>query len=174
MRSLAQVITLVTQWIDAYGIHHWLIFRTSYRKLTLVEFEPTTTEFCLDPLANLAIKPWVQLDLRAYIVQLVQFYPFVQCRRLILVFASASSNIFFKQSLAEVITLVPEWIDTYGIHHWQIFKSSYRKLAWVVFEPTTTELRSDALTDWTIVPWLQLPLRANFVQLLQFHLLVSK
>ena len=137
-------------------------------------FEPTTTEFCLDPLANLAIKPWVQLDLRANIVQLVQFYPFVQCRRLILVFAFASSNISFKQSLAEVITLVPESIDTYGIYHWQIFKSSYRKLAWVVFEPTTTELRSDALTDWTIVPWLQLPLRANFVQLLQFHLLVSK
>ena len=39
---------------------------------------------------------------------------------------------------------------------------SYRKLAWVGFEPTTTEFRSDALTDWAIRPWVQLALRANF------------
>ena len=51
------------------------------------------------------------------------------------------------------------------------FWSSYRKLAWVGFEPTTTEFRSDALTDWAIRPWVQLTFRANFVQLLQFHLL---
>ena len=57
----------------------------------------------------------------------------------------------------------------YGIHNWRIVISSYRKLAWVGFEPTTTELRSDALTDWAIRPWVQLALRANFVQLLQFH-----
>ena len=30
------------------------------------------------------------------------------------------------------------------------FRSSYTKLAWVGFEPTTTEFRSDALTDWAI------------------------
>ena len=41
------------------------------------------------------------------------------------------------------------------------------------FEPTTTEFRSDALTDWAITPWVQLPLRANFVQLLEFHLFVQ-
>ena len=41
------------------------------------------------------------------------------------------------------------------------------------FEPTTTDFRSDALTDWGIKPWVQLVLRANFVQLLQFHRLVS-
>ena len=64
---------------------------------------------------------------------------------------------------------VAEWVDTYGIHHWRILWSSYRKLAWVRFEPTTTEFRSDALTDWVIRPWVQLALRANFVQLLQFH-----
>ena len=46
-------------------------------------------------------------------------------------------------------------------------------LAWVGFEPTTTEFRSYALTDWAIRPWVQLALRANFVQLLQFHRLFS-
>ena len=61
------------------------------------------------------------------------------------------------------------YIYTYGIHHRRIFWSSYRKLAWVGFEPTTTAFRSDALTDWDIRPWVQLALRANFVQLLPFH-----
>ena len=55
----------------------------------------------------------------------------------------------------------------------RIFRSSYRKLVWVGFEPTTTEFRSDVLTDWAIRPWVQLTLRANFVQLLQFHLFVQ-
>ena len=64
---------------------------------------------------------------------------------------------------------VAEWVDTYGIHHWRILWSSYRKLAWLGFEPTTTEFRSDALTDWAIRPWVQIALRANFVQLLQFQ-----
>ena len=64
---------------------------------------------------------------------------------------------------------VAEWTDTYGIHHGRILWNSYRKLAWVGFEPTTTEVRSDALTDWAIRPWVQLGLRPNFVQLLQFH-----
>ena len=29
-------------------------------------------------------------------------------------------------------------VDTYGNHHWRIFRSSCRNLAWVEFEPTTT------------------------------------
>ena len=29
---------------------------------------------------------------------------------------------------------VAEWTDAYGIHHWRILWSSYRKLAWVEFE----------------------------------------
>ena len=53
---------------------------------------------------------------------------------------------------------VAEWVDTYGIHHWRIIWSSYRKLAWVGFEPTATEFRSDALNDWAIRPWVQLAL----------------
>ena len=28
-----------------------------------------------------------------------------------------------------------EWIDTYVIQHWRILRSSYRKLAWVGFQP---------------------------------------
>ena len=50
----------------------------------------------------------------------------------------------------------------YGIHHWRIFGSSYRKLAWAGFE--------DAVTVWAIRSWVQLALRANFVEPLQFHL----
>ena len=57
----------------------------------------------------------------------------------------------------------------YGIYHRRILWSSYRKLAWVWFEPTTTEFRSDALTDWATRPCVQLALKANFLQLLQFH-----
>ena len=134
-QSLTQVITLVAEWIDTYGIHHWSIFRSSYRKLAWVGFEPTTTEFRSDALTDWAIRPWVQLALRANFVQLLQFHLFVQCSRFIFVFAIVSHHICFKQNLTQVITLVAEWIDTYGIHHWRVFGNSYRKLAWVGFEP---------------------------------------
>ena len=66
-----------------------------------------------------------------------------------------------------------EWIDTYGIHHWRILRSSNRKLAWVGFHLTTTEFSSDALTNLTIRPWFQLALRANCAQLLKFHIFVQ-
>ena len=137
--------------------------RSSYRKLVWVGFESTTTKFRSDALTDLVIRPWVQLALKANFVQLLRFHLYVQCSRFISVFAFFSRHICFKRSLAQVIMLVAEWIDTYGIHHWRIFRSSYRKLAWVGFEPTTTEFRSDALTDWAIRPWVQLTLRANFV-----------
>ena len=52
------------------------------------------------------------------------------------------------------------------------FWSSYRMLAWVGFEPTTTKFRSDALTDWPIRPWVQPALKVNFIQLLQFYFFV--
>ena len=68
---------------------------------------------------------------------------------------------------------VAEWVDTYGIHHRRIFWSCYRKLAWVGFLHKTTEFRSDPITDWAIRPWVQLALRANLVQLLQFHAVLS-
>ena len=41
-------------------------------------------------------------------------------------------------------------IYMYGIYHWRIHWSNYRKLSWVGSEPTTTEFCSDALTDWAI------------------------
>ena len=53
------------------------------------------------------------------------------------------------------------------------FWSSYRKLAWMGFEPITTEFGLDALTDRAIRPWVQLALQANFMQLLQFQLFVQ-
>ena len=62
-----------------------------------------------------------------------------------------------------------EWTDTYSIH----LLSSYRELAWVRFKPTTTEFRSDDLTDWTIRPWVKPMLKANFVQLLKILRLLS-
>ena len=46
-------------------------------------------------------------------------------------------------------------INMYCIHHWRIIWRSYSKLAWVGFEPATTEFRSDALTDWAFWPWVQ-------------------
>ena len=44
------------------------------------------------------------------------------------------------------------------IHHWRILWSSNRKLVWVEFEPTKSEFCWNALTDWAIRPWVQLPL----------------
>ena len=65
------------------------------------------------------------------------------------------------------------YLCIYGIHQWRILWSSYRKLAWVGFESTTTEFRSDAPTYWAIRPRVQLALRVNFLQLLQFNCLFS-
>ena len=65
------------------------------------------------------------------------------------------------------------YIYMYGMHHWLILWSSYKKLAWMGFESMTTEFHSDTLADWAIRPWVQLVLRANFVQLFQFHCLFS-
>ena len=44
---------------------------------------------------------------------------------------------------------VAEWVDTYGIHHWRIIWSSYRKLTWVEFEPATTEFLSEHIYVYT-------------------------
>ena len=166
---LAQVISLVAQWIDTYGICHWIIFRCSYKKLALFGFEPTTTEFRSDALTDWAIKPFVQLVLWANFVQLFQIHLFVQWLGFISVFAFASHHICLKCSLAQVITLVEEWTSTYGVHHWKIFKRTYRNLAWLGFEPMTIDFRSDALANLALRSWVQLSLRANFLQLLHFH-----
>ena len=88
-----------------------------------------------------------------------------------------NAKISFKQrpyNLYNIyIYIYIKYLYIYGIHHWQILWSSYRKVAWVGFEPTTTEFRLDTLTNWTIRPCIQFTLRANFVQLFQFHRLFS-
>ena len=43
---------------------------------------------------------------------------------------------FFYKALPWHICM---YICIYGIHPWRIFRSSYKKLTWVGFEPTTTE-----------------------------------
>ena len=110
-----------------------------YRKLAWVGFEPMTTEFRSDALTDWAVWPWVQ---RSQLVKLLQFHLFVQCWHFILAIAFVSGHVYFKRNLVQVIMWVVEWINTYSIRHWRVFRSSYRKLAQVGFEPTTTEFRS--------------------------------
>ena len=97
-------------------------FWSSYRKLAWMGFEPMTTEFGLYALTDRAIRPWVQLALWANFMQLLQFQLFAQYSRLVLVIVFVSRHICFKNSLAPLITLVAEWIDTYDIHNWRIFE----------------------------------------------------
>ena len=150
-----------------------MIFRSSYRKLAWMGFESTTTEFHSDALTDWAIRPWVQLALRANFLQPLQFHLFVLCSRFVSFFAFVNRHICFKQGIAQLFTLVAEWIDTHCIHDWRIFRSSYRKLVRVGFKPTSTEFCPYALTDWSIRPWDQLALRVNFVQLLPVSSLCS-
>ena len=60
----------------------------------------------------------------------------------------SSRNIFIKMLIVSSLNIL---YYIYDIHHCKILRSSYRKLAWVGFEPTTTEFRSNApLTYWVI------------------------
>ena len=131
-----------------------------------VGFEFTTTKFCSDALTDWAIKLWVQLAVRANFLQLLQFYVLF---RVIFRFGYClrQSPRLSNGSNIEVIT----WV--YWNELRMILRSSYRKLAWVEFEPKTIEFHSDALTNWAIRPWVQLAFRAYFVQLLQFHVLLN-
>ena len=56
----------------------------------------------------------------------------------------------YKWYVYGIYIVYVKFIYIYGFHHWRIIWSSYRKLVWVWVEPTTTEFRSDALTDWAI------------------------
>ena len=152
-------------YICMYGMHHWRIFRSSYRKLVWVGFEPMTTLNSVRRSKRLSYhtvsstrsqsQPCAATPISSLCSEFI--FHFGLCLRQL---PQVNSRI--------VITLAAEWIDAYGIHHWRIFRSSYRKLAWVGFEPMTTEFRSDALTDCPITPWVQLALRANSVQLLLY------
>ena len=103
-------------------------------------FLPTITEFRSDDLTDWAIKTWVQLVLRAKFLQLLQFHLFVQCSHLISVIAFVTRHICFKRNLAQVITLVAEWINTYGIHHRKIFEVA---IAVASSNPTEGEISSE-------------------------------
>ena len=96
--------------INTYGIHYWRKFRNSYKKLAWVGFEPMNTEFRSDALGNWAIRPCVQLALRANFVQLLQVHLFVECSHFILAIAFFSRHICFKRKLAQAIMLVAEWL----------------------------------------------------------------
>ena len=160
----------VVEWANTYGIHHWQIVWSRYRKFAWVEFEPTITEFRLDALTNWTITSWVQLGLRAYFAQLFQF----QCHNSFRLFAFVSRHVYFHlRFLVDNHMSVFEWTETYGIFLCQNLQCSYRKLTWVRFEPTTTEFHSVTLSHWTIGSWIVLALRGNFAQLLQFHRMFS-
>ena len=106
------------EWIDTCDIHHWRVSKSIARKLVRVRFEPTTTEFCSDALTDWGIRPWVQVTIKANILQLHHFYLFVQCSRFISVFAFVSRHICFYVNSLTCYFVSTEWIDTYGIHHW--------------------------------------------------------
>ena len=151
----------VADWVNRYGIHHWSIFWGSYRKLAWVGFEPTTTEFRSDGLTNRAIRTWVELGFRANFVQLLIFHRLFSVTFHLGYCLGQWPYLFQSKFCWGNHMNVAEWVDTYGIYHRMNFWSSYRKLAWVGFEPMTTEFRSDVLTDWSISPRVQLGLRAN-------------
>ena len=93
---------------------------------------------------------------------------------------------------------VAEWPDTYGIHHWQIVRNSYRILTWSwtwtddhwillrCFNQLSYQVMSSyrtqnhlctatpiSSTNGAIRWWVHIALRITFAQLLQFHHLFS-
>ena len=72
---------------------------------------------------------------------------FFQCSHLILAIVLVSHHICSKQNITNVIISIADLIDTYDIHHWNIFRSSFKKLLFVWFEPTTKGFHSDVLTE---------------------------
>ena len=163
----------VAEWADKYGNHHWRILWSSYRKLTWVVCELTTTEPGLEALTNWDIRPRVQLALTAIFVQPLQVHHFFNVTFNFGRLASSVATFFYSKFSVGNHMSVAEWADKYGIHLWRILWSSYRKLAWVGIEPTTTEPRSHSLIDLAIMPWVQLALRTIFLQPLQFRHLFS-
>ena len=158
-----------------YGIYHspWTILRSSYRKLAWIGFEPMTNKFHSDALTDWAIRPWVQLTLRAKFKQLLQFHLLLSVRFHLSYCLHQSPHLFNWSFCIGNHMILVEWTGRYGIHHWTILRSSNRKLALVGFEPTTTEFYSYALTNWAIRPRIQLAFTVNFKPLIQFHLLFS-
>ena len=123
----------------------WRIIWSSDRKLAWGGYELTITEFRSDALTyclsghefNSNSDPFLY-SYSNYIVCLV--FDFISS----IAFISRHFYFTLKFSWGNHMS-VAEWSDTYGIHQWRIIWSSYRKLAWGGFEPTTTEFRSNPL-----------------------------
>ena len=88
-------------------------FWSSYRKLAWVGFESRATEFSPDTLTYWAIRPWVQVQLRASFVQILQYHLFVQCSHFVLGIAFGSRHLCFQRNLAQVVTLVADYTYIY-------------------------------------------------------------
>ena len=141
---LLSVIYMQTFHYTNLIFYHWKIIWSSYRKLTWVWFEPMTTEFRSDALTSWAIRPWVQLTLRANFVTLLRFHRLLSVRFYFGCCLRQSPR-FFNWNFLEVIT----WM-------------SWNKLMYMVF--TTEGLFEVAIESWhecDLNPW---PL--NFVQML--------
>ena len=136
-------------------------FRSSYSKLARVGFQPTTTEFRSEALTNWAIRPWVQLTLRANFVQLLQLH-------LCSVF-TFHSGLCLRQSPHLLLSEVSHRSSRCSGMNWYIQYSSRKDFLEVVIESwpewdlNPWPLNSVLETDWAITPWVQLTLRANFV-----------
>ena len=163
----------VAKWVDTYGIHQWRIIWSRYRKLAGVGVEPTTTEFRSRILSNSASRPWFQFALTANFVQLLEFHRLFSVTFHLGYCLRQSPGLFKSKFCWANHMMVAERVDRYGIHQWRIIWRTYRKLASVGFESTNTQFHWDALTDRGTRPWVELALRANILQRLQFHRLFS-
>ena len=90
---------------------------------------------------------------------------FVQYWNFIMVTAFFITHIFHTSKTQLITMSLAEWNDTIFTTE-GFFRSSYKRLPYMGFEPTCTEFCSNALTEW-VRPWVQLSLRAKLVQLLQ-------
>ena len=130
--------------------------RKSYKKLARVGFEPTTTKFHSDVPTNCAIRPWVQLTLKAKFGQLLQFCHLFSTQISFLVLL-CSVNFF---TIVKILHWQSHECSGMNWHrcfdHWMIFRSSYRKLAWMGVESMTIEFSSDTPAPWAIRSWVQL------------------
>ena len=101
----------IYMYVYKYGIHHWRIIWSSYRKLAWVGFEPMNTEFNSHSEATLC-----------------SYSNFIICSvsDFILAIAFVSHHVCFnlKFSWGNHMS-VAEWSDTYGVHYWRIIWSSY-------------------------------------------------
>ena len=115
-----------------YGNQYWRTFRNSYRKLTWVGFELATTEFHSANLYDWTIRSWVQFWLRASLVQIPQFYFLFSVQISFQPLPSSVTMFILVKTCTGNHTGVTECTDTYGIHHWRIFRSRYRKFTKVL------------------------------------------